>query len=83
VSLSALYKVSDLYSVSFGTYFIRYNIPGFYFGTSDELNAVYLTAGTVIHYGLLDFNIGLADSHLMSGNWRKQTVGMVSLSFHL
>ena len=85
VSLSALYNYSEIVSFSFGTYFIRYNSPFIsnFFGAADKLNAVYLSAGTVIHYGQVDFNFGLADSHLMSGNWRKQTVGMVALSFHL
>jgi hypothetical protein len=85
VSVSASYNVSDLVSFSLGTYFIRYNssFMNEWTFSNNQLNAVYLTAGTVIHYGMLDFNVGLADSHLMSGNWRKQTVGMVSMSVHM
>ena len=85
LTISALYNYSELVSFSFGTYFIRYIIPNIpsNFGVSDNLNAVYFTAGTVVHYSMADINLGIADSHLMSGKWRKQTVGMVSLGFHL
>jgi hypothetical protein len=82
--ISALYSLSDRISFSLGTFYAQYNNPEIQvFQEGDILNAAYLTAGTVIHFGLTDINIGIADSHLMSGEWRKQTVGMVAFGFHL
>ena len=84
ISLTAVYKTSDALSLSLGTIFTMYN-PSYnsslYVG--NKLNALYLTAGTVIHYRLIDLSIALADSHLTSDEWRRQTVGMISLNFHL
>jgi hypothetical protein len=85
ISFAGLYKLSDIVSLSVGTYIMQYNNEGINrdFQGYGKLNAVYLTAGTVIHFENIDLNIGLADSHLISGEWRKQTAGTVSLGFHL
>jgi hypothetical protein len=85
ISLTGLYKLSDIVSLSVGTYIQQYNNEGINrdFQAVGKLNALYLTAGSVIHYKYIDLNIGIADSHLISGEWRKQTAGTVSLGFHL
>jgi hypothetical protein len=85
ISLSAIHKTSDAVSLSLGTFYTMYNNQGYYISSNDrnKFNALYLTAGAVIHLRLIDLNIALADSHLTSDEWRQQTVGMISIGFHL
>lgn len=54
-------------------------------GLNDNKNlfAVFLTGGLVFNWNLMKINVALADSHLMSGTWRKQTMAKVGLAVQL
>ncbi len=48
----------------------------------DELGALFFTLGGSIKLDFLNIDVSLADSHLLSGEWRKQTIGKVGVSYN-
>jgi hypothetical protein len=86
VSFSTVYSFNNYLSSSLGFYYSgnRYNEQnGFYKdGISNKMKALYLTAGLAWQIGLFDLHFVLADSHLASGEWRKQTIGKLIFNFN-
>jgi len=54
-----------------------------YFNVEESESAVYLTAGVNVKYSGFDLDLSLADSHMFSGDWRKQTIVKVGLGYAL
>ncbi len=74
---------SDLISISLGYYKLESyanDINGNAINTND---AVYISAGLILGYKLLDIHLVVADSHLFSEFRRKQTIGKVGVGFNL
>ena len=52
-----------------------------YFKLNKKLDVIFLTAGAVLKLYDLSVNIAIADSHLLSGDFRKTTIGKLGLSY--
>ena len=59
----------------------KYNDIDKYFHTDENLAAIFLTLGSEINVSNLVIDISLADSHLFSGDWRKQTIGKIGAGY--
>ncbi len=79
-STSAVYTFNDDIKTSLGLFLTDYRYKENYFQQLlTELNAFFITAG--INYKFQNFYIDLAiaDSHLASGDFRKQTIGKLAI----
>ena len=47
----------------------------------DDLRAVYLLLGLVAKVGIIEFDLVVADSHLISGDWHKSTILKMGVGF--
>lgn len=79
--LSGIYKYSDLLSFSAGAFYQKYTLSDFW--VRENLDVFYLNVGAVLHFDRFDFNVGIADSHLFSSDWRKQTIINTSLEVRI
>lgn len=81
---SYIYPVRDDLMASLGMFYtdIRYN-NNFYLFSNDDFRAIYMTLGAVYSISLIDLDLTVADSHLLSGKYRKQTLLKLSAGFHL
>jgi hypothetical protein len=50
---------------------------------TDRFNAWYVTAGFLYSLKFMDIDLALADSHLFSGEWRKQTIIKIGLGYKM
>jgi predicted porin len=50
---------------------------------TDRYNAWYFTAGFLYSLKFVDVDLALADSHLFSGEWRKQTIIKIGLGYRI
>ena len=48
---------------------------------TSNLKATFLIAGAVVKFGNVNVNLSLADSHLLSGDWRKETIFKTGVSY--
>ncbi|MCZ7602555.1 MAG: hypothetical protein M5R37_06795 [Melioribacteraceae bacterium] len=73
-SCTGLYSIDKNLKASFGFFLTDRNYEENILGLNEKLRAIYLIAG--INYQISLFNCGLsiADSHLFSDEWRKQTI---------
>ncbi len=47
------------------------------------MNAFFIIAGLNAAYSFFDIDLAIADSHLLSGDFRKQTIGKITLGIQL
>ncbi len=82
---SVVYGFSDIISSSIGFYSTRkkYNAIDSFFNTNDNLQAFFITLGTTIKTKNIIMDLSIADSHVFSGDWRKQTIGKISFACEL
>ncbi len=83
---SVVYQFNNMISSSLGFFYTRekYNTVNIIFNPDDpnnNLKAYFITLGTVINFNNINIDISLADSHLLSGNWRKQTIGKIGVGY--
>jgi len=52
------------------------------FKIGSKADAFFITTGVVINTGNFIIDIALADSHLFSGDWRKQTISKVEIGYN-
>lgn len=72
------------YSVGFHRTDRKYNEdPGSMLANPNRLNALYLTGGLVLHFWIVEIELTVADSHLFSSDWRKQTIGKFGFGIYL
>jgi len=74
-SNSLLFKVSEHIGFSIGLAFLQ--------GFVGESDAVYLSAGMIGHLNKFELHLALADSHLSSAEYRRQTIGKLGFGFRL
>lgn len=74
---SVIYLFSNILSASIGFYYTDGNAKDDF--VSDKLNALFLTAGIEFQYDVLVASLAIADSHLLSGDFQKQTIGKMLL----
>jgi hypothetical protein len=85
---SVVYKFSGMISSSVGfiTSQKKYDESQIYYAyykTNDNLRALFLTMGVEVNISNFIVDVSLADSHLFSGDWRKQTIGKIGVGYSL
>jgi len=68
---------------SIGFVFKDRNYAEDFFGLNENLNAFFLTVSWIMKISKIKIHLALADAHLLSGEWRKQTIfkGSINYSF--
>lgn len=79
---SAVYFVSDTFSPSLGFFYTDRKQDEDYSEINKNMNVFFITAGMVLKYDNFNINLTLADSHLFSGEWRKQTIFKSNFSYN-
>jgi len=82
-SASSVYKLSELVSPSIGLFYTDKNYKEDFFDINKKNNAVYITAGIKFNHNLFYADLAVADSHLFSGEFRKQTISKLSIGIIL
>ena len=80
---SVVYTFNDNLSSSLGFFSTRkkYNSINKYFNTDKNLQAFFLILGSSLNIDNIQIDFSLADSHAFSGDWRKQTIGKLSIGY--
>lgn len=85
-SFSGFYEFNDLFSASAGFYNATLNFdyvpPILGSDINKEMKALYLTAGFVINLKEFKIDAAFADSHLISGAYRQQTIGKLGIGYN-
>lgn len=80
ISASALYKINNTFTPGLGLYYSDYNYKEpFFKDLSNAFTAIYIIAGLRINIHNCYVDLSIADSHLLSDEFRKQTIGKLSL----
>jgi hypothetical protein len=83
-SFSAVYKINEMFSPSLGFYMTDCEYTdNFYSRLNEGLNALFMTAGLKFNYAIFSADLAIADSHLFSGDFRKQTILKLALGYTL
>ncbi len=80
---SAVYSINEYFSPSLGFYYTDKNFKEDIFDRNSEMNAFFIIAGLNATYSFFDIDLAIADSHLLSGDFRKQTIGKITLGIQL
>ncbi len=86
ISFSTLYRFSEMIRASAGFYlndFSNKNENLFFPELNSEFNALFITAGFNIEFQGFSVDLAVADSHLFSGDFRKQTIGKLAIGINL
>ena len=79
-STSAVYTFNDDIKTSLGLFLTDYRYKENYFQQLlTELNAFFITAGINYKFQTFYIDLAIADSHLASGDYRKQTIGKLAI----
>ena len=82
-SVSTVYEINKMFTPAFGFYYSDKNYDQDFFSFNDKFNALFLIAGFKFNYDNFSGDLAIADSHLFSGDYRKQTIGKLSLGINL
>lgn len=75
ISFSTLYEFSEIVNASLGFYSNDFKIKNSSFKELEsEFNAFFITAGLKLNISMISIDLACADSHLFSGEFRKQTI---------
>jgi hypothetical protein len=83
LSSSFIYNFEKSFSGSVGIYFTDRRYDEDVLNINGDLTAFFITTGASFNINFLNVDIALADSHLFSGKYRKQTIGKVALEISL
>jgi len=78
---STILQLTHLMTASFGFFFTSHKFEEGSYYWDDFLNGYYMTGGFIYELGNFEIDFSVADSHLMSGNWRMQTIGKIGIGF--
>ena len=81
---SVVYTFNDVLSSSIGIFSTRKKYKAAsdnFYNTNENLQAFFLILGTSLKIDNMLMDFSLADSHTFSGNWRKQTIGKISIGY--
>jgi hypothetical protein len=81
-TFSACYKINEVVLTSFGFYFTDYRYENNYYDLDGKFYTVFLTGGLKININRFSIDLALADSHLFSGDYTKQTIGKLALGIN-
>ncbi len=82
-SASGIYKINEMFAPSFGFYYTDKNFDEDFFDINDKMNALFLIGGLRFKYDIFSADLAIADSHLFGGDFRKQTIGKLSIGVSL
>jgi hypothetical protein len=82
-SASGIYRINDMFAPSFGFYYTDKNFDEDFFDINEKNNALFLIGGLRFHYDIFSADLAIADSHLFSGDFRKQTIGKLAIGVQL
>lgn len=82
-SASGIYRINEMFAPSFGFYYTDKNFDEDFFDINEKMNALFLIAGLRFNYDILSADLAIADSHLFSGDFRKQTIGKLAIGVRL
>lgn len=80
---SLVFGVGSNLKASLGYYKTDFRLKEDYLRINNQLDAFYLTGGLVWSSDMYSIDIALADSHLISGEKRKQTIAKISLGLEI
>ncbi len=82
-SACGIYRINEMFAPSFGFYYTDKNYDENFFDINEKMNALFLIAGLRFNYDIFSADLVIADSHLFSGDFRKQTIGKLAIGVHL
>ncbi len=83
-SFSAVYKINEMFTPSLGFYITDCEYTDYFYSRLNAgLDALFITAGLKFNYNNFSADLAIADSHLFSGDYRKQTICKLSLGINL
>jgi hypothetical protein len=82
-SLGSVYKINDMFSPAFSIYYTGRDYDLAFFNLDEKFDAVFVIAGLKINSGIFYSDLAIADSHLISGDYRKQTIGKLAIGVQL
>ncbi len=83
-STSSFYNINEMLTTSLGFFYTDYNHEdNRYYRVNGKLSAFFITAGLKLNFKMFYADLAIADSHLFSGDFRKQTIGKLAFGVHL
>ncbi len=83
-SFSTIYKINEMFTPSIGFYYSDYKFENNYYSQlNSELNSFFITAGLRLNIQNYFADLAIADSHLFSGDFRKQTIAKLAVGITL
>lgn len=82
-SASTVYEINKMFSPAFGFFYTDKNYEQDFFDLNDKFNALYFITGFKFNYDNFSADLAIADSHLFSGDFRKQTIGKLAIGISL
>lgn len=83
LSGNVVYSPKSILSSSIGFYSTGRKFKPDFYRLNDRMNAFFITAGLKINFSYFNINLAVADSHLLSGDAYKQTIGNIGIGFQL
>ena len=81
LSGSIVFSGSKSFLPSIGFLYTDQNYKQDYYDMTSNLQATFLIAGAVLKFVSVNVHLSLADSHLFSGDWRKETIFKTGVSY--
>lgn len=83
-SASSAYQINEMFTPSIGFYYSDYKFENNYYSQlNSELNSFFITTGLKMKIEKINLDLAIADSHLFSGDFRKQTIGKLAVGIIL
>ena len=84
ISLSTAFEINEIVKASLGFYSTDFKIESTYHSDlNSELNALFITAGLKININQFSIDLALANSHLFSGDYTRQTIIKLAVGYTL
>ena len=78
-SASGIYRINEMFAPSFGFYYTDKNFDEDFFDINEKIDALFFIGGLRFNYDIFSADLAIADSHLFSGDFRKQTIGKLAI----
>lgn len=82
-SFGSIYKINKMFSPALSIYYTSRNYELGFFDLNEKFDALFLIAGLKLNFGMFNSDLVFADSHLISGDYRKQTIIKLAFGFTL
>lgn len=82
-AFSVCYKANEVLLTSVGFYYTDNRYENNYYDLDGKFYSVFFTGGLKINIDKFNIDFALADSHLLSGDYTKQTIGKLAIGINL